>query len=328
MADVTLVAGTLLPDWLPEIADNITDRNSMLEHYKSVDKRNPKGRPGYLVTSGGREFRETLFTAVNGTFRGYDDREDVDTTVGNPIKEAQYTQKIVAGSLNISLLEQAQNTEKYQIHDLLDTKKQEMEYSMAEIIGASALSDGTTDTKIPAGLQQIITPVTNNTVGTIDSSANSFWRPQRDVTGVTAWNTSNEGLIQLDAIYQNCARGGEQYEPDLIVTTQAIKSLINIMMILNLTKNINAGSEKGELGYGEVYYRKARVIADDNCPAGTLYLVNTRFLRFQVLKGGDFKMTTMKQPIGGLYSVMQLYVFCNWTCGSRRLQGILNAITG
>lgn len=327
MADVTLVAGTLLPDWLPEIADNITDRNSMLSHYKEQDKKKG-GRPGYLVTQGGREFRETLFTAVNGTFRGYDDREDVDTTVGNPIKEAQYAQKIIAGSLNISLLEQAQNTEKYQIHDLLDTKKQEMEYSMAEILGASALSDGTTDTKIPHGLQLIITASSNNTVGTIDSTANAFWRPQRDTSGVTAWNTSDEGLIQLDAIYQNCSRGGEQFEPDLIVTTQAIKSLINVMMIKNHTININDGTEKATLGYGDVYYRKAKVIADDNCPAGTLYLVNTRFLRFQVLKGGNFEMTKMKQPIGGLYSVAQLYVFCNWTCGARRLQGIMTGITG
>lgn len=327
MADVSLIVGTTLADWSDEIFDNVTDRNEMLNHYKKMDKRaGEDGRKGYVVVDGGYEFRETLFTAVNTTFRGYSDREAIDTQVGNPIKEAQYSHKIVAGSINISLLEQAQNTTKAQIHDLAKTKKEEAIYSLDEVVGASLLSDGTTDTTLPGGLQQAITPVTNNTYGTIDSSVHSFWRPNRDVSGVTAWNTSNEGLIQLDSLIQKCTRGQER--PDLLVTTNEIVSLINIMNVLALTLNIDAGKERGDLGFQETYYRKARVIVDDNVPAGTLYAVNTRHLRFKVLKGGNFEMTKMKQPINGLYNVMQLYVFCNLTCSARRLLGIMNNING
>lgn len=325
MADVSLVVGTILEDWSPDIADNITDRNEMLAYYKERDSQNSNGRKGYRVVKGGRQFNETLFTAVNGTFGGYDDRETIRTDVGNPITEAQYAQKIVAGSINLSKLEDAQNMPDYQIHDLAMVKKEEAEYSMNEILGASALSDGTTDTKIPGGLQLIIS-ATNNTVGTIDGSARTFWRPNRDTTGVTAWNTSDEGLIALETLFGQCSRGAEK--PDLIVTTVAIRSLINIMQIKNHTININDGTKKASLGYDDVYYRGAKVISDDNVPSSFLYLVNTRHLRFSVLQKGEFKMTKMKEPTDGLYEVGQLYVFCNWTCSARRLQGLMTGIVG
>ena len=323
MSDITLIAATVLEDWSKDVTNNITSRNAFFLHYRNQDAKRPNGRKGYRVVEGGRQFIETLFTAVNGTFRGYNDRETIDTTEGNPVKEAQYDQKIIAGSINISKLQEAQNMPAYQIHDLLEVKMEEAEYSMEEILGDSVLSDGTTDTKLPGGLQ-LIMGLTAGTVGTIDETLNSFWAPIRDTSGVTAWNTSNEGLIALDAAYENCSRGQEK--PDLIVTTTAVKSLINIMTISLGTINVNMGSSTGELGFDTVKYRGANVIADDNVPAQRLYLVNTRHLRFAVLRKGEFKTTKMKEPIDGLYSVAQMYVFCNLTCSARRLQGVMSAI--
>lgn len=325
MADVSLIVGTILEDWAPEIADNITDRNDFFRHYKAMDKANPNRRQGYKIVEGGRQFNETIFGNVNSTFKGYNDRETIDTSVGNPIKEAQYLQKIVAGSINMSILEDAQNIPKYQIHDLAEVKKEEAEFSMEEVMGASALSDGTTDTKIPGGLQLII-GITAGTVGTIAEGSFANWAPQRDTTGVSSWNVSNEGLIALDAIFQKAKRGQEQ--PDLLVTTTDIASLINIMNITQLTLNQTSTRDRADLGFGESFYRKARVIVDDNVPTGYLYGVNTRHLRFKVLRKGEFKMTKSKQPVGGLYNVKQLYVFCNFTCSSRRLQFVMTGITG
>lgn len=327
MADVSLIVGTTLADWAPDIADSVSDRNAYMAYMKTKDKSN-SGKNGYrermVVVEGGTEFRETIFFSTNSTFKGYADRATIDTTVGNPIKEAQYAHKIVAGSINISKLEEAQNTTKYQIHNLTKVKKQEAEISMSEVMGASALSDGTTDTLIPGGLQYLV-PITAGTVGTISGAANAQWNPQRDTTGVTAWNTSQEGLIALDALFEKCVRGTEK--PDAIVTTVAIKSLINIMMISNLTINIESNSEMAKLGYDTIKYRGATIMADDNVPAGYLYLVNSAYTRFQVLSKGNFALTDMKQPVGGLYSLMQLYVFCNFTSGALRLNGVMTGIT-
>lgn len=328
MADVSLIVATTLADWAPDIADSVSDRNAFMAYMKTKDAAN-KGRGGYrermVVVEGGNEFRETVFFSLNSTFKGYADRATIDTTVGNPVKEAQYAHKIVAGTINISLLEEAQNTTKYQIHNLSKVKRQEAEISMAEVMGAAALSDGTTDTLIPAGLQYLI-PVSNGTVGTIDGVANSAWRPQRDTSGVTAWNTSNEGLIALDGMFERCVRGSEK--PDAIVTTVAVKSLINIMQILNHSINVEQNSDMAKLGFDTIKYRGATVMADDNVPTGYLYLVNTAYTRFQVLSKGNYKLTEMKQPVGGLYNCMQLYVFANFTSGALRLNGLMTAITG
>lgn len=330
MADVALIVATTLSDWAADMANSVSDRNAYMAYMGGKDKENQSNggngaRERMKVVEGGQDFRETIFFNTNSTFKGYADRATIDTTVGNPVKEAQYAHKIVAGSINISKLEEAQNTTKYQIRNLAEVKRQEAEISMAEIMGASALSDGTTDTLIPGGLQLIIS-TTDNTVGTIDGTVNAAWRPQRDTSGITAWNTSNEGLIALDAIFEQCTRGTEK--PDAIVTTVAIKSLINVMLINRLTINIENNASMAKLGYDTVKYRGATVMADDNVAPGTLFLVNTAFTRFQVLSKGNYELTKMKEPIGGLYSVMQLYVFCNFTCAARRLNGLLTAVNG
>ena len=128
--DVTLIAGTILEDWAKDVTQNILSRNDFFLHYRDIDRRSPNGRKGLRIVEGGRQFNETLFAAVNGTFKGYDDRETIDTTVGNPIKEAQYLQKIIAGSINLSKLEDAQNMPAYQIHDLFEVKLEEAEFSV------------------------------------------------------------------------------------------------------------------------------------------------------------------------------------------------------
>lgn len=324
MADVSLIVATTLADWAADMADSVSDRNAYMAFMKVQDKKyGGRGDKRFVRVPGGSEFRETIFFNLNSTFRGYADRATIDTSVGNPVKEAQFAHKIVAGSINISFLEEAQNTTKYQIRNLAEVKKKEAEISMAEIMGAAALSDGTTDTLIPAGLQHIIS-TSANTVGTIVESTNPTWAPFRDTTGVTAWNTSDEGLIALDNAFENCTRGPEK--PDAIVTTVKIKSLINIMMIKNSTLNREGSAEMAAMGFDTIKYRGAEIMADDNVPTGTLFLVNTKWTRFQVLEKGDFKMTDSKEPVGGLYKVMQLYVFSNFTTGARRLNGLMTAI--
>jgi len=326
MADVSLIVATTLSHWAPEIADNISDRNAFMAFMKVQNKRfKQRGDERFVIVDGGDQFKETIYSNLNATFKGYADRATIETAAGNPVKEAQYAHKIVAGSINISFLEEAQNTQKYQIHNLAKTKRKEAEISMADVMGAAAVSDGVTDTLIPGGLQLLI-GITAGTVGTIAESDFSGWAPYRDTTGVTAWNTSDEGLIALDLGVENCTRGTEK--PDAIVTTVRVKSLMNIMLIKNLTKNVDGSKEMAELGYDTIKYRGAEIMADDNVPTGYLYLVNTKYLRFQVLREGNFKLTKEKEPIGGLYKVMQLYVFSNFTCGERRLQGVLTAITG
>lgn len=328
MTDVSLIVATTLSDWAPDIADSVSDRNAFMAYMKTKDNANA-GKGGYrqrmVVVEGGDQFKETVFFNLNSTFKGYADRATIDTSVGNPVKEARYEHKIVAGTINISLLEEAQNTTKYQIHNLTKVKRQEAEISMAEVMGAAALSDGSTDTLIPAGLQYLV-PASNGTVGTIDGAAHTAWRPQRDTTGVTAWNTSDEGLIALDKMFEDCVRGSEK--PDCIVTTVKVKSLINIMQIKNHAINVDQNSDMAKLGFDTIKYRGATVMADDNVPTGYLYLVNTGYTRFQVLSKGNYKMTEMKQPIGGLYNCMQLYVFCNFTSGALRLNGLMTGITG
>ena len=326
MAEVSFIVGTTLSRWAPQIADSVSDRNAYMAFMKLQNKRfKARGDERFVIVDGGTDFRETIYFNLNSTFKGYPDRGTIDTTVGTPIKEARYAHKIVAGSINISLLEEAQNTQKFQIHNLAKSKRKEAEISMAEVMGASALSDGSTDTLIPAGLQAIISTA-NDSLGTIDGGTVTQWRPQRDTSGVAAWNTTNEGLIALDAIFEQCTRGPEK--PDAIVTTVPVKSLINVMMILNSTLNREGSTEMAAMGFDTIKYRGAEIMADDNVPTAQLFLVNTKFTRFQVLRQGNFRLTKQKQPVGGLFNVMQLYVFSNFTCGVRRLNGTMTAITG
>lgn len=309
------IASETLQNHGKEIFDNITTNNALLYILKKRDN--------IKVVGGGRQFTHPLFYKLNTSFKSYAKLDPIDTPIMDDITRAEYDIKIVAGSLVISIFEEAQNNgDKEKLLDLADTVRMAAENSMSEVLGDQVWADGTGATDFD-GLAQLIsiTPAVG-TVGNINAATYSYWRNQADTTGTAAFNTSSAGLKLMNSMLNSCTFG--RMGPRAIITTKAIYGLYEI----GLTSNIRyANTEMGDAGFQSLQYTTMPVLFDDNCPSGRMYFIDTDSLWLQVLSRGNMQVTPFETSHNQLSKTALMYLFGNLTTGSRRTSGVLTAIT-
>jgi hypothetical protein len=309
------IASETLQNHGKEIFDNITTNNALLYMLKKKDN--------IKIVSGGTDFTHPLFYKLNTSFKSYSKLDAIDTPIMDDITRAVYPIKIIAGSLVISTFDEAANNgDKEKLLDLADTVRMAAENSMSEVLGDQVFADGSVGTDFD-GLQHLIAAIPAvGTVGNINRATYSYWRNQADVTGVTAFNTSSEGLIAMNSMLNACTFG--RMGPRAIITTKTAYALYEI----GLTANIRyANTEMGDAGFQSLQYATMPILFDDNCPSGYMYFVDTDSLWLQVLARGNMKVTPFEQSHNQLSKTALMYLFGNLTTGSSRTNGVITGIT-
>ena len=97
----TKLITTTLQNLPAEVFDAVSTNNALL--YMLQKKGNLK------IVSGGRAFTHPIFYKANTSFKSYAKTDTIDTPLMDDITRAEYPIKIVAGSVVISLLEEAMN---------------------------------------------------------------------------------------------------------------------------------------------------------------------------------------------------------------------------
>ena len=197
---------------------------------------------------------------------------------------------------------------------------------MSQLLGGQAFEDGATSTEF-GGLQYLIheTPSSQTDVGGITASSasgNSYWRNYTYTTAVTAFNTSNAGLIAFNTVLNNTVKGNQG--PRAIFTTPAIYQLYELGMVSNMRY---ASNELGDAGFRSLQYSTLPVVFDDNCPAGNVYFVDTNSLWLQVLAQANMEVTQFEQRDNQLATSCLMYLAGNLTTGSRRTNGVITSVT-
>lgn len=308
-----------LQDHGAEIFDAVSTNNALLYMLKK--------RENIKVRNGGRTFTHPIFYKQNTSFRTYGKLDPIDTPVMDDITRAEYPIKIVAGSLVLSTFDEAANAgDKTKLLDLVEETKMAAEISMSEVMGDQVFGTGSANDDFD-GLQALIndSPSTQTDVGGINPSAagNTYWQNQVYSTAVTAFNTSNAGLIAFNTLLNNATFGRQG--PRAVLTTKAIYQLYEI----GLTSNIRyVTTELADAGFRHLAYTTMPVVFDDNCPASHAYFVDLDQLWLQVLAQGNMKVTPFEFSHNQLSKTALMYLFGNLTAGSRRTSGVATSITG
>ena len=311
------VATATLQSHGKEIFDNITTNNALLYMLRKRDN--------IKIVSGGRTFTHPLFYKINTSFRAYSKLETIDTPIMDDITRADYSIKVVAGSLVISTLEEAMNAgNKEKLLDLADTVRMAAENSMSEVLGDQVFADGSGANDFD-GLQHLIalSPSTQTDVGSINPTTYEYWRNYVNTTGTSGFNSNQAGLILMNTALNQTTFGRKG--PRAIITTKAVYALYEV----GLTANIRyTTTELADAGFLHLAYTTMPVLFDDNCPTGYLYFVDTDSLWLQVLSRGNLEITPFEYSHNQLSKTALMYIFGNLTTGSRRTNGLLTAITG
>ena len=273
------IIATTIQSRTGQIADNVTSNNALLMKLK---------RRGNIKTfSGGNTILQEISFAENGNAGWYSGYETLPIAAQDVISAAEYTIKQAACPVTISGLEQLQNAGKERIIDLLDSRMEVAESSMANLIATGLYSDGTGagGKQIDGLLKQVATTPTN-TVGGIDRSVWTFWKNKTfDATtdgGAATTSANIQGY--WNTLWAKLVRGNDR--PDLIMVDNVYWGfyMASLQAIQRFTD-----VDTARLGFMTVKFMDADVVLDGGIqigsntavPASTAYFLNTKYLHYR-----------------------------------------------
>jgi len=307
----TKLITTTLQNLPAEVFDAVSTNNALL--YMLQKRGNLK------VVSGGRSFTHPIYYKANTSFKSYAKTDTIDTPLMDDLTRADYPIKIIAGSVVISLLEEAMNSgNKEKLIDLVEETVTRAKISMSEVMGDQVFGDGTAINDVD-GLQFLInpSPSTQTDVGGINPSTtgNEFWRNQIATTQDLS-SSAAVSLASMSALVANCTFGRQG--PRLVITTKTLYSEYEALLSPQIRYTT---TELADGGFTHLAFQTMPVIFDDNCPSGAMYFVDTDNLWLQVLSRGNMELTDMQPSHDQLMRVALMYLFGNLTTGSRRTNG-------
>lgn len=309
------ILSTTLANYREEFADNLS-RSFFLMYWLTT-----KGRK--RTENGGESIVVQLMYGKNSTVRSYDGYEQLDTTPQEGLSAAKFPWKQVAGSIAISRKEERQNSGEAKIISLIDSKVTQAQISMRDALNAMFFGDGTGNgSKDIFGFQLLIeNGAAWGTLAGIDRSlaSNAFWRNQwLGTVGSFATN----GLNKMRTLYNNCSRGNDH--PDFSVcdqtTFEAYEAILAPLERFTDTKT-------GDAGFENLKFKGLVLGYDEQAPAASLYMANSKWLQWVVDKETDMINTPFVRPENQDAKVAQILLMGNLVTSRSAGLGVMDGIT-
>lgn len=309
------------------LTDNISDS------YPTIGRLRKAGV--MEVETGGKEIQEDLMYGL-GTSEWFDGFDVLSTQAVDGITAAFYQYRYNATSVVISDTEDAESRKTGSVKLITAKGKQAMTKSLDTV---NASIHGAQSGKSMLGLQDICSTSSGTTLGGISQSTNTWWDNKRGnftgatgefdttyTTFLTKIGDNYTGVLAMGIMWNACSEGNDK--PNLILTTMAqYGDYEAIFEGTGMTRFVESGKRAGPnfgLGAeGDVTFRGAPVIADRDCASGTMYLLNTKYLKLKVQAGKNFSKTPFREPANQLARVAFVVFGAQLVTNNRRRQGVI-----
>ena len=306
-ANFDALLSTTLANYRDKLTDNVFTARPLT--YWLSDK----GR--IRTESGGTKIVEQLIYGQNDTVKSYSGYETLSLTPQEGISAAEYDWKQYGASIAISGIEEAKNNGEHAIINLLEAKIMQAEESMREGFNQMFFSDGTGNGgKNWNGLGNLVE--SGNTVGGIDSAVDAWWRSYEENTAEAL------SLLKMATAYNSVSVGNDH--PDVILTTQTLfekyESLLQPQLRYTDTKTADAG-------FQNLLFKSAPIMYDVHAPAGTMYFLNSKYLKLVGHTDKWFAQTEFVRPENQDARFALIMCYGNLVCSNRKKQGKLTGKT-
>ena len=300
---------TTIANYRDQLTDNIFEARPLTNFLME------NGRIRML--DGGTKIVEPLIYGENSTVGSYSGYDTISLTAQTGISAAEYEWKQYAASIAISGIEEAKNNGEQAIINLLEAKVMQAEESMKEGFNAMFFGDGTGNSgKDWLGLEALVDATA--VVGGIDpaGTGNGFWASYEEGTAGAL------SLADMATAYNTVSVGNDH--PDMIMTSQTLfekyESLLQPQLRYTDTKTADSG-------FQNLLFKAAPVVYDVDCPSGTVYFLNSKYLTLVGHSGKWFSQTDFVRPenLDARYALIMCYG--NLTCRNRNKQGKLTGRT-
>lgn len=302
------ILSTTLNNYVPKLEDNVFTARPLTYWLTSRDRIKKIG--------GGAKIIVPIVHEQNSTVASYSGYDTIGTTAQTGISAAEYSWKQLAGTIAINGLEEAQNNGEAQIIDLLEGKIMQTEQTLSEKLNTMFFADGTgNSSKDWLGLEHFIaTTATSGTVGGINraTSGNEFWRNYVEST------TKALTLTDMATAYNSVSKGSDQ--PDFIITTQTLfekyESLLQPQMRISDPKTADGG-------FQNLMYKSTPIMFDTGAPSGTMYFLNSKYIKLYAHQDVWFKTTPFVKPENQDARYAQIMCYGNLTVSNCKRLGKL-----
>ncbi len=278
-SNISDILATTIESRTRKIADNVTNNNALLMKLK---------KQGRIKTfSGGHKILQELSFAENtnaGWYSGYD---LLPVGISDVISAAEYDIKQAAVPVVISGLEQLQNSGREKMIDLMESRLEVAEATMANLITGGLYSDGSAAGGKQIDGLEVAIPIdpTATPYGGIDGNVFTFW--QNAVSDQTAVAGLDPSLIQgfWNELWADLVRGMDRV--DLIMCdTQVWNAYVSSLQAQQRFTN----TMSGDAGFSTLKFMDADVVLDggiyngssgSGAPAGTAFFLNTKYIHYR-----------------------------------------------
>lgn len=297
-----------------DAVDNIIKSVPLLNYFKQTK--------AIKLEDGGERIKANLMYGKNDTVKSADPYDTLETAPQEGITAAFYTWKEVKGTLVISRKEKRQNSTKKQAFNLLTAKKEQLLLSFIEDVDVMLHGDGTGNggKDIDGLLSAVPADPTAGTFGSIDRSAESWWRNQTDAA-VGGFTANGIKVIRLLHRLSNQTYKGSQI--DLWVFDGDVYDTFESLHTLSIQYPVTGKMSKGQfdLGIENFMWKGAQVISSPQLDAADGsklgYGLNSKFIKFFVDKESNFVMLPAVTPSNQTISIAPMVLMAQL--------GILNA---
>jgi hypothetical protein len=301
------INGITQKKFLPKLYDNIFDSNVLLMKMKAGDS--------YRKIDGGTSIIAPLEYAQMTAAGTYSSTDVLSTTDNESFTGAEYVWKQYYANISIAGLDKLKNAGDSQIIDFVKAKVKNAEKTLAQKLGDGLYSDGTTDTKALVGFRYAAAGT--NTIGGIDSSANSWWRPQLDST------TATLNLPALKTAYEAAVVDNEK--PTIITSSRSIHSTFWGLL---QPQQRYVDQKMANAGFDNIMFQGTPWFADSKSPSGYVNMLNLNHVFLTVHRECDMKFVPFVRPVNQDVESAKV-LWAGALCYSNlRLLSFMSAITG
>lgn len=315
-----LVASTYEHQYPNQPEDNIF--NSFALFYALGDK-------GFKVSAeGGRVFECPIEYAENTTMQMIGEFDIIDTTRVDPFDVARFDQKIAAGTVQYSYLEEMRNRGSDRKFDVIEGRVENGRNSHIALINRQSWNIGTPGTNELTSIPTIISATpTTGTVGGINAASFSFWR-NRQNSGAKTTNAFDNLRSVLETTFNQCSLGGIKKTPQMAIGDRpSFEGYVGTQT--SLLRYIQDGKQKVDASFlnSAINFKGIPFAYDEDHPATRVDFLNPDVLKFEYLAGAWLKLDPAVVPTNQLVNVHKIYTMGNYICSARRHLGCVTSIS-
>jgi len=323
-----------IPDFGPH-GDGVLNTNFLFSAMKAKDKAEGSSKR-FVVIDGGIEFWNGISKAESSNFKWQSHTADMTAQLQDPSARLRWAIMTFTGSIVINELHKAQNKGKAMMKEFARTLKEQAETTIPNQFNSAFWNTAPVAGTEPESIPSLITatPLVG-TIGGLTRAGSAYL--QNGAYGAAVADIGSEAGISAMTrqIIRRAIGSGGQDMPDLgIMDDELYAGLVGYLATLNRYRPDDMMAQLGfdtvKIGKTTLSFENTLVTGGANTITdGYIYLINSNYMKFKVLKDGNFKWNPAGfERIGSkLSKALYFWVFCNLTTNNPRAHSVMTNVS-